>query len=180
MFFDRNKDGVIYPWETFQGKSINVFVQLGQGFYYQQEAQYSSTLASAARLDLYVLLSPGKFPSPLFPIEIKNIQRGKHGSDSGAYDSQGRFVPEKFEEIFAKHAKTNRHALTSEELGEMLKSNREPKNYSGWLASYSEWKILFHLGKDKNGLLQKDTVRSVYDGSLFERMENEKHLSNKP
>ncbi|CAN1244566.1 Probable peroxygenase 4, partial [Linum perenne] len=103
----------------------------------------------------------GKFPSPLFPIEIK-------------------FVPEKFEEIFAKHAKTNRHALTSEELGEMLKSNREPKNYSGWLASYSEWKILFHLGKDKNGLLQKDTVRSVYDGSLFERMENEKHLLNKP
>ncbi|CAN1244570.1 Probable peroxygenase 4 [Linum perenne] len=150
MFFDRNKDGVIYPWETFQGlRAIGAGILLSAGG------------AVFINLGLSGKTRPGKFPSPLFPIEIK-------------------FVPEKFEEIFAKHAKTNRHALTSEELGEMLKSNREPKNYSGWLASYSEWKILFHLGKDKNGLLQKDTVRSVYDGSLFERMENEKHLLNKP
>ena len=44
------------------------------------------------------------------------------------------------------------------------------------LASYSEWKILYVLCKDKNGLLHKDTVRSVYDGSLFERKEKEYSL----
>lgn len=41
------------------------------------------------------------------------------------------------------------------------------------VAAYTEWKILYVLCKDKNGLLHKDTVRAVYDGSLFERMEKE-------
>ena len=94
----------------------------------------------------------------------------------------------------------------------MLKANREPKDFKGWLvsdhfnflvsrsnqkiishlsekyvkvikcwktiycrvASYTEWKILYTLCKDKDGLLHKDTIRAVYDGSLFERMEKER------
>nr|XP_027187928.1 probable peroxygenase 5 [Cicer arietinum] len=83
------------------------------------------------------------------------------------------FVASKFEEIFSKHAKQHPNALTSDELKEMLKSNREPKDFKGWLAAESEWKILFDLCKDNNGLLQKDIVYSVYDGSLFERLEKE-------
>ena len=34
----------------------------------------------------------------------------------------------------------------------------------------AEWRILYSLGKDKDGLLHKDVVRSVYDGSLFRRL----------
>uniref|UniRef100_A0A3N7FQR1 EF-hand domain-containing protein n=3 Tax=Populus TaxID=3689 RepID=A0A3N7FQR1_POPTR len=56
----------------------------------------------------------------------------------------------------------------------MLKANREPKDFKGWVASYTEWKILYTLCKDKDGLLHKDTIRAVYDGSLFERMEKER------
>jgi peroxygenase len=33
--------------------------------------------------------------------------------------------------------------------------------------------VLYVLYKDKDGFLHKDTVRAVYDGSLFERMEQE-------
>ncbi|KAH9605910.1 hypothetical protein KSS87_021973 [Heliosperma pusillum] len=121
----------------------------------------------------------GKFPSLLFPIEIKNIAKAKHGSDSGVYDTEGRFVPSKFEAIFTKHAHSNGNALTSKELDEMLKANRQPKDYLGRFGAYIEWKILFYLCKNKNGVLEKDTVRGVYDGSLFEKMEMEKNASKK-
>jgi peroxygenase len=42
------------------------------------------------------------------------------------------------------------------------------------LGGFTEWKVLYALCKDKDGFLHKDTVRAVYDGSLFERMEEEK------
>ncbi|EXC26992.1 hypothetical protein L484_003989 [Morus notabilis] len=90
-----------------------------------------------------------------------------------------KFVPSKFEEIFKKHALTHSNALTSEEVSLLLKSNRQPKDYKGWLAAWTEWKILYILCKEKNGLLRKDTVRAVYDGSLFERMEKERLSAKK-
>ncbi|KAF1889684.1 hypothetical protein Lal_00025012 [Lupinus albus] len=113
----------------------------------------------------------GKAPSPLLPIEIQNIQLGKHGSDSGTYNTEGGFVSSKFEEIFSKHAKKNPNALTYDELLEFVKSNRVPKDYKGWLASYVEWKILHVAAKEKDGTLTKETIRGVYDGSLFQQLE---------
>ncbi|XP_038891395.1 probable peroxygenase 4 [Benincasa hispida] len=161
-FFDRNKDGVVYPWETFKGfRAIGANLLL-------------STLSAVfINVGLSSKTRPGKFPNFLFPIEIKNIQLSKHGSDSGVYDSEGRFVSEKFEEIFKKHALSNPDALTQEELKALLKSNREPKDYKGWVAAWTEWTTLYSLCKDENGLLKKETVKAVYDGSLFEHMEKE-------
>ncbi|XVF85428.1 hypothetical protein PTKIN_Ptkin17bG0117300 [Pterospermum kingtungense] len=162
-FFDRNHDGLIYPWETFQGLRA-----IGAGYL------LSFVGAIFINLGLSGKTRPGKFPSLLFPIEVKNIQLGKHGSDSGVYDSEGRFVPLKFEEIFIKYARTHANALTSDELNAMLKANREPKDYKGWIGGLAEWKVLYSLCKDKNGLLKKETVKAVYDGSLFAHMERER------
>ncbi|XP_047307215.1 probable peroxygenase 4 [Impatiens glandulifera] len=167
-FFDRNHDGIIYPGETFKG-----FRAIGAGL----------LLSSVAAIFINVKLShktrPGKFPSLYFPIEIKNIHRAKHESDSGVYDSEGRFVPSKFEEIFQKHALTYPNALTENEIKTFLHAKRVPKNYTGWFAAFIEWKVLYILAKDKNGLLQKETVRGLYDGTLFEKMEEEKNMKTK-
>ncbi|CAN6550070.1 unnamed protein product [Malus baccata var. baccata] len=167
-FFDRNHDGIVYPWETFQG-----FRAIGCGILLSTASAFLINAALSQKT------RQGKFPSLLFPIEVKNIHKAKHGSDSGVYDTEGRFVPLKFEEIFAKHAHTHPNSLTSDELMGMLKANRVPKDYAGWVAAYTEWKILYVLCKDKNGLLHKDTVRAVYDGTLFERMEKEKSDGDK-
>ncbi|CAJ1932628.1 unnamed protein product [Sphenostylis stenocarpa] len=167
-FFDMNRDGLIYPWETFKGMR-----EIGGGIF----------LSFGSAIFINVLLSqatrPGKFPSLLFPIEIKNIQLGKHGSDSGVYDTQGRFVPSKFEAIFSKHAHKNPNSLTYDELKEMIKANREPRDLKGRIGSSAEWSALYHLAKDKDGLLQKDTIRAVYDGSLFEQLKNQHSSSPK-
>ncbi|GAA0158689.1 oxygenase [Lithospermum erythrorhizon] len=166
-FFDRNKDGIIYVTETFEGLRA-----LGMGI----------ALASSASVFINTALSqktrPGEGFAANFPIVVKNIQLGKHGSDTDVYDEQGRFVEPKFEELFQKFARTHPNALTSDELSEMLKAKRDPNDYKGWIAAESEWKILYTLGKDDQGLLQKDTVRAMYDGSLFERIEKDRKSKN--
>ncbi|XVE91964.1 hypothetical protein REPUB_Repub01dG0056500 [Reevesia pubescens] len=162
-FFDRNHDGLVYPWETFEG-----FRAIGAGYL------LSMTGALFINAALSGKTRPGKYPSLFFPIEVKNIHMAKHGSDSGVYDHEGRFVPLKFEEIFRKFARTHGNALTSGELMAMLKANREPQDYKGWVASWTEWMTLYNLCKDQRGLLRKETIRGVYDGSLFEHMERER------
>jgi peroxygenase len=43
----------------------------------------------------------------------------------------------------------------------------------------SEWKILYSLAKDKDGLLRKDVARGVYDGSLFHQLVQKKRTGDK-
>ncbi|XP_047324274.1 probable peroxygenase 4 [Impatiens glandulifera] len=159
-FFDRNKDGIIYPKETFQG-----FRAMGTNF------ALSTAAAALIHQGLSQKTRPGKPPSLQLPIEVKNIKGGKHGSDTGAYDNEGMFVESKFEEIFTKYAVTHKGALTEGELGAMLKGNKVPKDTAGSIAAYTEWKMLYSMCKDKDGLLQKPIVRATYDGTLFYQLE---------
>ncbi|EPS70602.1 hypothetical protein M569_04163, partial [Genlisea aurea] len=159
LFFDRDGDGIIYPSETFRG-----FRAIGSG------VLLSSVAAAFIHLALSRKTRPGKGFSPSFPIEVSNITMGKHSSDSGVYDEHGR---QKFEEIFARHARTHRDALTGSEVEGFMKSNREPSDYGGWVAALAEWKILYLLCKDENGLLHKHKVRGALDGTLFQEMEKE-------
>ncbi|KAE8716143.1 putative peroxygenase 5 [Hibiscus syriacus] len=170
-FFDRNHDGLVYPWETFAG-----FRAIGAGYLLSLISSFFINFALSRKTRPDKPLSLG---SLMFPIEIKNIQFAKHGSDSGVYDTEGRFVPSKFEQIFTKFAITHTDALTSDELSAMLKANREPHDYKGWVASWTEWKTLYLLCKDDQGLLRKETIRAVYDGSLFEQMERERSAAAK-
>jgi len=149
-FFDRNKDGMIYPWETYQ---------------------------AVINMALSYTTSHSLIPSLLFPIYVDNIQKGKHGSDSEVYDSEGGFDSAKFDAIFSKYACTYSDKLTYSELQAMLKGNRDVNDISGWIAARIEWSFLYKLAKSKEGFLEKDGIRGLYDGSLFEYFEKQHSAS---
>ncbi|OAY83056.1 Peroxygenase [Ananas comosus] len=121
-FFDRNGDGKVYPWETYQG-----FRAIGCGFL--------ASLGAAIFVNLFLSFptQQGWIPSPLFPIYIRNIHKAKHGSDSETYDTEGRFDPSKFDAIFSKYARTHANALTANEVSTMLKANRNALDFIGRL-----------------------------------------------
>lgn len=81
-----------------------------------------------------------------------------------------RFVPEKFEELFSKFAKGEKAKLSFWELLEMTNSQLNAFDFFGWTAEKLEWFITYLLIKDAEGLVSKEHIRGVYDGSLFQTM----------
>jgi len=165
-FFDRNKDGIITPSETFEG-----YVAIGC------DVAFSRERASSVHAALGPITSPDDAPLPHINIYIDLIHRGMHGSDTGAYDAKGRFVPQKFEDIFIKHAKVRPDALTSLEVEEMILANRDPLDPQSWAGPVGEWELTYELSSDKHGFLHKNSIRGIYDGSEFVKLEEKRRSS---
>ncbi|RCV21114.1 hypothetical protein SETIT_4G111700v2 [Setaria italica] len=165
-FFDRDKDGIITASEIFEG-----YVAIGC------DAAFARASAASISAGVGPITSPVEAPLPHLSIYIEYIHRAMHGSDTGAYDAKGRFVPEKFEEIFTKHAKVRPDALTSMEIEEMILANRDPLDPQSWGAPEGEWGLIYKLASDKQGFLHKDSARGIYDGSVFYMLEEQRTSS---
>lgn len=154
-FFDKDHDGVIWPIDTFRG-----FYQLGYGI-----------ILSV----ISVLVIHGNFsyptqssllPDPFFRIHIDNIHKDKHGSDTGTYDTEGRFIPQKFEDIFSKYAE-GRDYLTIWDVSNLMKGQRLIADPIGWGGAFFEWLATYILLWPDDGRMMKEDIRGIYDGSLF-------------
>ena len=194
-FFDRNHDGVIYPWETWEGfraVGYNLFLSFWGTFLvhaFMAIPSWDSLWPNTEKLFL--------------PVYVKNIRFCKHGSDSEVYDTDGeyhvlgglnvlrsmklqrsgvgKFVHEKFDQLFEKHAKTYAKGdpnvepfLTLEEVWEMTQANRNVFDFFGWIAEKIEWGFFGLLAADEHGRVTKSQTRKMIDGSLFEEMERER------
>lgn len=147
-------------------------------------------------------------PDPFFRVFVNNMHMCKHGSDSESYDTEGRFVPAKFEEIFTKvmcfqdkkslvytaltncychtttsqYAKTTPNGLTIRELWQFTQGTRNIMDPVGWTAMKLEWFTLYLLCADgTTHTLSKDAMRAQYNGSLFYAIaaEREKMLAQR-
>ncbi|ROT43139.1 Caleosin-domain-containing protein [Sodiomyces alkalinus F11] len=154
-FFDTDRDGVIYPVDTFRG-----FYRLGFG-------------VILSILSVFIIHSNFSYPTqssyipdPMFRLYLDNIHKDKHGSDSGTYDTEGRFVPQKFEDMFAKYAE-GRDYMTIWDVTRLWKGQRLIADPIGWGGAYFEWLATYILLWPEDGRMLKDDIRGVYDGSIF-------------
>lgn len=163
-YFDLNGDGIITPAETFLAASM-----LGFGL-------ISGTIGMIVIHGMFSYVCADSWiPDPYFRIKIKNIHRGKHGSDTETYDTAGRFVPQKFEEIFTKFDTTNKKGLTYSELLNMIKANRNAMDFVGWSAAMFESTFAWLLLKDENGVVGKEDLRQCIDGTIFYKIANARY-----
>ncbi|CAH1761021.1 4741_t:CDS:2 [Entrophospora sp. SA101] len=164
-FWDTDHDGVIRPFDTYQG-----FRRLGFNIFY--------CIFSAVSLHLSIAYMTQKswipfLGNPFFKIYTDRIYKCKHGSDSESYDTEGRFVPQKFEELFSKYDKNNKGGLNSRDILNLIYGNGNVWDPVGWAFAAFEWGTLYMLCADEHGLIKKEDIRSQYDGTLFYRVANE-------
>ncbi|KAH7882360.1 Caleosin related protein-domain-containing protein [Phlebopus sp. FC_14] len=161
IYWDDDGDGVIWPRDTWIG-----FRDLGFNLLFC----FLATIVVHAGLSLPTRLGVSYFPDPFFRIYIETIHMGKHGSDSGVFDTEGRYIPAKFEDMWCKYATTTssrpRTTMTIYELWQFTHGNRLAMDPFGWVAGFFEWVAAFLLIQ-KDGEVDKEDVRKVIDGSIF-------------
>ena len=112
-------------------------------------------------------------------IDIENIQKDKHDSDTGILDKRGRFNTRRFEKVFGACSTVDRNgdkAFTATELSKMISANRE--TLFGSLVSTVEWRVLLVLAADTKAVERGKSVpalsvarmKSFYDGTLFYKL----------
>ncbi|KAL4983048.1 Caleosin related protein-domain-containing protein [Aspergillus falconensis] len=157
LFWDRDRDGQIYPYDTYRG-----FRELGFNILFSLLA----VLIINLNFSYPTRLAHSFLPDPRFRVYVDSIYKAKHGSDSGTFDAEGRFVPQHFEDMFAKYDGDQDGALTLRELLNMMHGNRCAADPFGWGAAFFEW-VTTWLLIQKEGKVYKDDLLGVYDGSLF-------------
>ncbi|THZ88711.1 Caleosin-domain-containing protein [Aureobasidium pullulans] len=157
VYWDKDQDGIIWPLNTYRGCRAwgwNPILCLIATFLINVNLSYPT--------------SPSWIPDPFFRIHISNLHKDKHGSDSMAFDNEGRFKPQNFEDLFSKYDRGNKGGLDAYDLIRMHKGQRMAMDFFGWSAAFFEWLATYLLLWPEDGILRKDDVRRIYDGSIFQ------------
>jgi peroxygenase len=77
-------------------------------------------------------------------VYVHNIHKNKHGSDTGTYDTEGRFIPQKFEDIFSKYS-DGRDYITIWDMLKLMKGQRCIADPIGWGGAFFECEQCYRL-----------------------------------
>lgn len=161
-YFDQDHDGVIWPFDTYRSCR-------GWG--------WNPLLSAIVMIIIHQGLSyptcPSWIPDPSFRIWINNIHKDNHGSASGSYDQEGRFRPQQFEDIFSKYDQGHKGGLTIGDLLRFHKGQRFAMDFWGQTATFLEWTAVYLLLWPDDGVMRKEDVRRIFDGSIFQHKADE-------
>ncbi|OKL58044.1 hypothetical protein UA08_06812 [Talaromyces atroroseus] len=158
LFWDRDNDGTITPLDTYIG-----FRDLGFNIIFSILA----VLIINISFSYPTRLAYSWVPDPLFRVYLPSIHKAKHGSDSAVIDNEGRFVPQAFENLFTKYSRNGEEdTLSLADIFRLMKGHRVAADPFGWGAAFFEWGTTWLLIQ-RNGKVQKEDLRQVYDGSIF-------------
>jgi len=155
-FWDEDKDGIIYPMDTFRG-----FRKIGAPLW------MAILAVPIIHLTFAYWTQDSWIPSPALGIYTKNIHRTKHGSDSESFDTEGRFNPQKFEECISKYDKDNKDGLNLKEIWTMTEGNRNIMDPTGWVAEKLEWFVTYYFFANDEKVLTREMMRAACDGSAY-------------
>jgi peroxygenase len=150
-FFDYNGDGYVTVLEDYRGlRALGI----------------DPLTASAFATAINAALGTPTSGYPSLTISIYGIANGVHGSDTGIYDSQGRFVPEAFERLFDDWDRNGSDGLDPAELVARTIDDADLWDLFGITASVAEFGLLYAVAAE-DGELTRDRMRAFYDGTLF-------------
>ncbi|KAH3190738.1 hypothetical protein KXV92_003191 [Aspergillus fumigatus] len=184
LFWDRDHDGQIYPLDTYKGfreLGFNMLFSLLAMLIINLNFSYPTRLVHSVIPDLWFRVDVGGiYRAKVGSFDLGRVEMGaderyamQHGSDSGTYDPEGRFIPQHFEDVFAKYDRDHDGALTLGELFEMMQGNRCAMDPFGWGAAFFEWGTTWLL-LQCDGRVYKEDLRGVYDGSIFWKIREER------
>ncbi|KAH7116539.1 Caleosin [Dactylonectria estremocensis] len=163
QFWDRDGDGIIYPMDVYNGfreLGFNVLFSIG-------------SLLIPIFFSYPTRLGHSWLPDPLLRIYVKDIHKAKHGSDTGVYDFDGHFNPQRFDQLFERFDSSGAGGLSASNLIELWKKDRCAADPAGWSFAFMEWWTTWLL-LQRDGLVWKDDLRACYDGSLFWKIKRER------
>jgi peroxygenase len=175
-FFDRNKDGMVTPRETWEGMRA-----LGYGIVMALIGTVLIHLSlSYPTLDTWI-------PDPFFTIHLHNIHRCRHGSDTGIYDDEGEVRRDRVDYVLSMYTRpvfiapgstgntTPKKGMGLWEGLRMIYDGRCVWDWFGWFAATTEWIFLYALCNE-NGMIPAEAIISQYDGTLFYELEEKRKI----
>lgn len=157
-FFDQNGDRRL------------TFSEIKQGFKDLGANAVTSSAAAGVFVAAFGPLTNGK---PSLTVNLDRIERGKHPSDTEAFDAQGRANPERVQHLMT-YDTNHSDSLSRDELKHMIADNKH--DVRGNVTSKAEFGLLLAVGADKTELdaagkpipaISRGRLQSFYDGTLF-------------